>query len=233
MALSDIRTKVADNLNRDDIPDETGGRIDDWINDAKRVICRTHNFAFMETEITASTVDEQQAYSLPDGTNALRFKSEISCELINADACRVPLIKKNKQDLEDMRRYRDTEGYGTPRYYAIQYGQIHLFPAPDHGANNDTAWTLNLEYYGYLDDLSEDTDTDDLIDGFPEVVEALATARGFRFSHEYDKAAQWKADAMAMIFDMVKEDVVMKYGTLEEGMEPRAGSGTYPRTRTW
>ena len=85
MALSDIRTRVAQNINRDDIPDTNGGLIDRWINDAQRRICQSHNFQLMETEADADTVDEQVNYALPiaSGTD-LRFKSEISCELIDA-----------------------------------------------------------------------------------------------------------------------------------------------------
>ena len=36
MALSDIRTRVAANINRADIPDSSGGLIDRWINDSQK-----------------------------------------------------------------------------------------------------------------------------------------------------------------------------------------------------
>lgn len=229
MALSDIRTRVANIVNRDDIPDTAGGLIDTFINDAQRRICKGHNFTFMESEATTSTVDEQQDYSLPTSTGDLRFKSEISLELINSDNYRVPLKRAFKQDLEKDTDYRKSTSSSTPKKYCIQRGQIYLYPIPDHASNSDTAWTLNLEYYGYLTDLSDDTDTNDLITDHPETVEALAASMAFRYAFEEEKAEYWEGKAADMIRDMIKEDFSNKYGNLEEGMEPEAGASCAPR----
>jgi hypothetical protein len=232
MARSDVRTRVAGNINRDDIPDSSGGKIDQWINDAQREICRVHDFGFMETEATVPTVDGQQSYELPDGSGTeLRFKTEINCELINASNGRVDLIKIHKQDAEKRVEYEDSTESGTPRHYAVQYKQLHFYPAPAHASNSNTAWTVNFEYYGYLDDLSADADTNDLIANYPEVVEAAATAAGFRYVGEFDRATYWRAIFKEGLAEMISEDNIVKYGTLEEGMAPRAGAGTYPRKR--
>jgi len=216
MSLSDIRTRVEENLDRDDLTDTQLNR---WINDAQRFICRAHNFSFMETECTSSTVDGQRSYALPDD-----FKSEINCELIDSDDYRVPLTKAHKQDIENKWRYRDTDDPGEPRHYAIQDGQIHLYPEPGHSDNDDTAWTINFEYYGYLDDLSGDSDTNDLIDNHPEVVELIATAYGFRYDHDHEKYRVWLNDGVGMLQAMIQADNTQKFGSLEEGMAPAPGS---------
>lgn len=229
MSLSGIRTRVSNIVNRDDVPDTAGGAIDRFINDAQRRVCRGHNFTFMESEATTDTVDEQQDYSLPTATGDLRFKTEISLELIDTNSYRVPLKRVFKQDAEKKRAYRDSTEIGTPKHYSIQRGQIYLYPAPDHTNNSDAAWTLNLEYYGFLDDLTADSDTNDLISNYPEVVEAVAVSMAFRYVYEEEKAEYWEGKASGMIAEMIKEDFSNKYGNIEEGMEPEEGAGCVPR----
>jgi hypothetical protein len=226
MALSDIRTRVANNINRDDVPDTAGGLIDRWINDAQRRICRSHNFAFMESEADTTLVVDQRNYALPTGSGSdLRFKSEISLEIISAGDVRYRLKRIFKQDAENRYENLDTTDSGRPRNYSLQKGQIYLFPLPD------TALTMNLEYYGFLNDLSADTDTNDLIDDYPEAVEALATSFGYRYAFEEERGDYWEMKATALVNEMIKEDNDNKYGNIEEGMAPEPGAGTYPRAR--
>lgn len=224
MALSDIRTRVATNIDRDDVPDTAGGLIDRWINDAQRRICRSHNFSFMESEADTTLVVAQRNYSLPDASGSdLRFKVEISLEIISSGGDRIRLKRVFKQDAENSDRYISTTETGTPATYAIQKGQIYLYPIPSK------ALTMNLEYYGFLDDVSEDTDTNDLIDNYPEVVEALATAFGLRYALEEERSNYWEEKAQSQVREMIQEDNSNKYGNIEEGMAPEPGAGTSPR----
>ena len=226
MAFSDIRTRVANNVNRDDIPDTAGGLIDRWVNDAQRRICRAHNFSFMESEADTTLVVDQRNYALPTGSGSdLRFKAEISLEIISAGNDRLRLKRIFKQDAERKGEFVSTTKSGTPRKYAIQKGQIYLYPLPG------TALSMNLEYYGYLDDLSADTDTNDLVDDYPDMVEYLATSSALRYALEEERADYWESKATALMKEMIAEDDSNKYGNIEEGMEPEEGAGTYPRTR--
>lgn len=224
MALSDIRTRVANNVNRDDIPDTAAGLIDRWINDAQRRICRAHNFSFMEAEADTTLVVGQRNYALPSASGTdLRFKSEISLEIISAGGDRIRLNRIFKQDAEKDDSFISTTKTGTPRKYAIQKNQIYLYPIPA------TALSMNLEYYGFMGDLSADTDTNDLIDDYPEVVEALATSFAYRYAFEEERANYWESKATAQVLEMVTEDNDNKYGNIEEGMEPESGAGTTQR----
>ncbi len=226
MALSDTRKRVATNINRDDIPDTAGGLVDRWINDAQRRICRAHPFSFMESEADTTLVVSQRNYALPTGSgNDLRFRNEISLEIISSGSDRIRLKRIFKQDAEKKTEFIDTTATGTPRKYSIQKGQIYLYPMPI------AALTMNIEYYGFLDDLSDDTDTNDLIDDYPDVVETLATSFGLRYALEEERADYWESKANALVQEMVKEDNNNKYGNIEEGMEPEAGAGAYPRAR--
>lgn len=228
MSLSAIRTRVANNINRTDIPDVAGGLIDQWINDAQRRICRSYNFVFMESEVNTTLVVAQQAYSIPDGSGTdLRYKTDISLELIDSDNSRIGLKRIFKQDAEYRQEFKDTTETGTPRNYAIQKGQIYLFPKPDK------AITMNLEYYGFLDDLSADTDTNDLISLHPEAVEVIATSLGFRYVFEEERANYWENKGINLISEMVKEDCEKQYGSIEDGMSPEDGAGTSPVTNRY
>ncbi|MCK5018791.1 MAG: hypothetical protein KAS32_17140 [Candidatus Peribacteraceae bacterium] len=226
MSLSDIRTRIADNVNRSDIPDTNGGLIDRWINDAQRQICRSYNFAFMETETQTTTTEDQTSYSIPDGTGTtLRFKSEISLELIEPASSDRKLLKKtSKQDAE--RAFR-TNKSGRPIQYAIQQKAIFFYPTPSGNSGND--WTINIEYYGYLDDLSADIDTNDLVDDFPEALEYLGTALALRYAMEEERAEFWENKFKQFLSGMVQEVDQDRNGTQELGMRPEPGAGTFPQ----
>jgi hypothetical protein len=226
MALSDIRTRVANNINRSDIPDTSGGLIDRWINDAQRRICRAFNFAFMESDADTTLVVGQRNYGLPDAAgDDLRFKAEISLEIIDSNSERVRLKRIFKPDAEWKDRYKDTTETGTPGNYSLQKGQIYLYPTPKD------ALTMNLEYYGYLDDLSDDADTNDLVTNYPEVLEAFSTSSGFRYSYEEERADYWESKGATLVQEMVKESNDNTFTNIEEGIEPEKGAGTTPRRR--
>lgn len=226
MALSDIRTRVASNINRDDIPDTAGGLIDRWINDSQRRICRAYNFTFMESEADTTLVVGQRNYALPTASGSdLRFKAEISLEIISDGSRRFRLKRIFKQDAENDIQFADTSGTGTPRKYSLQKGQIYLYPKPN------TALVMNLEYYGFLDDLTDDTDTNDLVDDYAEVLEAFATSMGYRYVFEEERANYWEGKGTALVNEMIAESRNDRYGNQEEGMAPEPGAGTYPRAR--
>ena len=221
MAMSDVRSRISNNLNRDDITDV---QLLIWINDSQRRICRSHNFAFMETEADTSLVVNQRNYALPTASGSdLRFKAEISLEIIRADSDRQRLKKIYKPNAEWKDEYIDTTEQATPRNYSIQKGQIYLYPIPD------AVLTMNLEYYGFLDDLVDDSDTNTLIDDYPEVIEALGTSFGFRYAFEEERADYWEKKAVSMVNEMVKEESDNTFSNLEEGIEPEKGAGTSPR----
>ena len=226
MALSDIRTRVANNINRDDVPDTIGGKIDRWINDSQRRVQRAFNFAFMESEADTTLVVSQRNYGLPDASGSdLRFKAEISMEIIDSNNERIRLKRIFKQDAEMKNRYSDITETSTPERYCLQKGQIYLYPKPDE------ALTMNLEYYGYLDDLVNDSDTNAMTDDYPEVLEVFATSFGFRWAFEEERANFWEGKAMALVEEMIKESNDNTFTNIEEGMEPEKGAGTTPRRR--
>lgn len=203
-----------------------------YANDLQRELCRAHNFAFMKQEVTRSTADETQKYTVPTaeasgttwtevivGSAILRFKRDISLELINSQSYRVPLIKLHKQLLEDKGILAKETGKGIPRYYDVDQGRIWLYQIPDHDFNADTAWTMNFEFFGYLTDLAAGGNNE-ITDKHPLVLEYGITARGYQFAKDWEAASKWQAKAVDIFNQMVEEDTDLQLSGQEEGFFP-------------
>lgn len=203
------------------------------LNEIQRQICRSHNFAFMKQEVTRDTVDVTQTYSLPtagdsnwteiDSATVLRFKRDISLELINSQSYRVPLIKLHKQILEDKKILAKETGKGIPRYYDIDQKKIWLYAIPYHSLNADTAWSMNFEFYGYFADLPGDgsaTDNNELTNSHNLVLEYGATAKGYIFGKDWAAAEKWRRMSFDIFSQMVDEDLDLQLSGQEEGMFP-------------
>jgi len=240
--LSTLRTRIRNNWPSGFFTDNlTDPQLDTWINDTQRWVCRgtiyvpdeygrqkliCHNFSWQKEESSASTVDRQRRYALPDGTgDVMKFKTEITFEIVKYDGYRRPLTRRLKVDIENDLRFADVEGYGIPECYCLDDGDIWLYKLPDHTYNNNEAFTLNFEYYGFLPELSGDDDHNVLTDDFPEVLEYGATADGFRFARNFEEAEYWEAKKRDMFIQMLKADQHQEFAALEEGFCPAAGQG--------
>ena len=242
MELSELRTIIQANwpsgFHSDDLTD---AKVNTLINNAQRWVCRgsiiagdlvlNHNFSFLKQEVTRSTADQTQTYSLPtagdtdwvtvpSGGTVRKFKSDDTCELINSEDYRIPLIKQIKRNMEEKQEFLNTVGYGIPTYYVIDGGYVGLYRIPDHSYNSDTAYTINLEFYGYLADLSADADTNALTADFPDVLEYHATAAGFRFGFDVEHAEYYERKAKERLIEMITADQDEMFSGLEEGMSP-------------
>jgi len=184
----------------------------------------------MKQEVTRSTVDETQTYSLPVASDSnwtraagpsavLRFKRDISLELINSQEYRIPLIKLHKQLLEDKKILAKETGEGIPRYYDVDQSLIWLYKRPKHSYNAATAWTMNFEFYGYLADLATG-DNNEITDNHNLILEYGATARGFVFGKDWAEVDRWKQMALDIFLQMIDEDTDLQLSGQEEGFFP-------------
>jgi hypothetical protein len=189
----------------------------------------------LERQVTRSTVDEQAEYSLPtaadsdwtdaDSGTVLKYKSEIGCHLLDYQNARVDLKRVYKKDADAKWEYRDTDDAGTPNFYSIQRSKIKFYEKPDHADNNNTAFTVYLDYYGFLADMSSDSDTNDLVSMYPEALEYGATALAYRYLFEEQRADYWESKLKDLTQEMVLESNRYQMGTIEEGMQPQDGCG--------
>ena len=82
----------------------------------------------------------------------------------------------------------DLKTPGRPAEYGIEGNKFRLFPFAD-----DT-YKLLLVYNGYLTDLSSDSDTNDILNDFPDILISGAMADGYRYLGEFDKAMAWEQE---------------------------------------
>lgn len=191
----------------------------------------------MKQEVEQDTVDEQRKYAVPTADDSdwtevesgtvWRFKDEVAegpLELIDAGNSRVALRKRMKTQIESDSKFSDLDDSGTPSDYCIDQGYIWLYHKPDHGANSDSAWTMNLEQYGFLPDLSGDSDTNTVTDDYDEVLEYGATALGYRFGMDIEQAEYWEGQMKKIFDEMVNADITKELASIEGGMEPEKGN---------
>lgn len=234
MTLSAIRSDVQANLPANyHSADLTNAKIDEFINKVQRRICRMWNFEFMKQEVTRSTVDNTQKYAIPSAGDATwseieseivrLFKRSHDCFLINNVNNRVALDKRFKKSIQDDPRFRDETEKGTPSAWAQEQEFIWLFNIPDHQANQNTAWTIHLIFYGYLADLSADGDTNWLVANQPELLEFLATAECYHFGLDFDTRDEYKRKGAELFQELKDEDNDRKISSIEEGLTPQSG----------
>jgi hypothetical protein len=241
--FSTLQTNVNDALEGDSFTNLTATMIKGWINSAMRWVCNgvlvlpnnkilNHNFSFLETEVEASTVNEQRRYDLPveDAANdIMQFKAEKTdgiCELIDYNDYRKQLTKLDKKEIEARTRFVDIADKGIPSHYCIDQSDLWLYPLPDHSANNDEVFIINFEYYGYLITLSDDDDTNYLTGHYPEILKWKATALGFEWAKD-ELANYFENKAKSRLLEMILEDEKKK-GGVEIGMYPKPGQSLAP-----
>jgi len=236
MQFSEIQTIVNDNLEASDFTNWTVAMTKRWINRAVRWACEgqvigagrlliSHDFSFLKNEVQAATIDEQRKYDLPDGSisTVWEFRKDRNVELIDVSNYRRPLTKLHKTDIEDDPDFAYLLDKGIPSHFCIEQSKLWLFPLPDHSFNEDTAWTINMEYYGYLSELSADADTNIFTLKFPDLLEWKATALGMEWSKD-EQVAYFDNKAGEKLMRMITNDQAIDLGGIERGMVPSDGA---------
>ncbi len=247
MSITELRTKIGNNWPTDfatnlGITATNGGTIDGWVNDMQRRICRTYNFQFMKQEVYHNTTDEEQRYALPAGgpdeiwteileEDVRKFKTEISCWLKNAQNYRNQLTRRYKTSIEEDWKFDNTAGYGIPSCYYVDANYLMLFKKPKHSYNNNTAFVMYLNFYGYLADLSDANTTNYITQNYPDILEYGATALGYNFADDDARADKWMDKAKEVFDEMVRADKLAEHAGIEEGIRPAFGQSLAPQGR--
>lgn len=236
MNFLELQTALNDNLEGSQFTTLTDAMKKHWINQAQRWSCEgqvivpgspmiQHNFSFLVCEAQANTVDEQRKYALPDGavSGVWEFRKDKNIELVNSQNYRVSLTKFLKRDIEDDPNFSYLLGKGTPSHFCIEQFDLWLYKLPDHSCNEDTAWTINMEYYGYLADLSADVDTNVLTNKYHDLLEWKATELGFEWAKDTDASAFYGNKAIKRLLEIINNDQAIELGAVERGMQPVPG----------
>jgi hypothetical protein len=243
MDFSQLQASVNDNVETSQFTNWTAALTKRWINRAVRWACEgqiflpetnetfakrqiSHDFSFLINEVEASTVDGQRTYLLPDGTteNVWEFRKDKNIELIDYNDYRLPLLKFFKRDIEDDPEFRYLIEEGVPSHFCIEQSALWLFPLPDHSQNNDEAWSINMEYYAYLPELSDDADTNIFTLKFADLLEFKASSLGFGWAKDTDSEKEYEDRAIRRMIEIITNDQSVALGGIERGCQPTGGA---------
>ena len=146
---TELKTRVADWLNRDDLAD----RVPDFITLAEAQFNRELRIRGMEGRYTASTVTEQKNYALPGGYIQMRNFQ------INND----PITPLEYVTPEIHDRVWGGSKTGLPRMYTLVANEILLGPIPD------SVMTMEMDFYMSFDPLSSTVASNWVLDNAPDL----------------------------------------------------------------
>lgn len=157
--LSDLRTNIADDINRSDLSTQ----IDKAINRAIRFY-RRDRFWFQETSGTFATVASQQVYSTADG---------IPSDIAEIDYVKITydtnwIVELDPATLQEVQNLNIGNYTGKPEKYAFYQQKFYLWPLPD------AAYTVTVFYTKNYTDLSSGSDSNDYTNYAQELIENRA-----------------------------------------------------------
>lgn len=157
--FSQLRTRIADKLNRSDL----NSQINESINAAIEFYA-AYRFWFSETTGTFSTIASQEAYGIADGIPSTI--AEIDYLKITISSTDQPDIEKRPiQWIQERNEGRST---GTPSYYAWYQNKIYFSLIPD------AIKTITVFYKKSYAELSADSDTNDFTTYARKLIESHA-----------------------------------------------------------
>lgn len=157
--LSDLRTNIADDINRSDLSTQ----IDKAINRAIRFY-RRDRFWFQETSSTFTTIASQQAYGTADG---------IPSDIAEIDHVKIAyqsdwVVELDPVTLQEIQNLNIGNYTGNPEKYAFYANKFYLWPIPD------AAYTVTVFYTKNYSDLSSGSDSNDYTNYAQELIENRA-----------------------------------------------------------
>lgn len=158
MNLSALRTEV---LNHGFDPVQFGSaRVNQYLNDGYRLICRRVDYYVEEATSDFTTTVGTSAYPWP--TNLARLRS-----------LRLPDFSQELEAVSLRDIDRSTNTSGQPSYYALDGGNVHVYPSPDG------VYNLELRYWAMPTELVNDADTPNLPDDWHHLLWVYACAIAF------------------------------------------------------
>lgn len=166
---TDLKTAIANALNRDDLTTE----IPQFIAWAERHFNRELWADARQDYVSASVSTE--ALALPSDFERVRA-------IYLDDAPRISLIQVTLDDLRDFYSASDT---GRPTHYAISGGTLYLGPIPSQ------SYTLKMHYIQSVPALSDSQTTNWLLTAHSDLYRAGSLHEAFSFTKDEERASYW------------------------------------------
>lgn len=166
-----------------------------FINQRIKRICDFFDFSFLRQIIEYNIEPGRKSYVIPqnfknDGLFFLKKENYYQPLYITSDH---NIILKFKPE------YR-----GEPRYVLLGSRLFSLFPIPDK------EYTLQLLYYGYLNELEQDNDKNYLTETQPQLIIDGVCADVFAFLFEYEQARYYEEKFNQGLILLKRQDVVRR-----------------------
>ena len=172
---SEIKTGVANYLNRDDLTSSIPDFITLTENRLDRELRARVNLVRVETTTTADTA----FYDLPSDLIELR---NVTYETSSNNSYALSYLSP-----ESGSREYGSVGSGAPRAYTNLGKNIQLFPTPDG------AYTLGLSYFKKLVPLSDSVTTNDILNSFPDLYLFGSCLEGAIYLNDTDQTQRFMA----------------------------------------
>ena len=172
---SEIKTGVANYLNRDDLTSSIPDFITLTENRLDRELRARVNLVRVETTTTADTA----FYDLPSDLIELR---NVTYETSSNNSYALSYLSP-----ESGSREYGSVGSGAPRAYTNLGKNIQLFPTPDG------AYTLGLSYFKKLVPLSDSVTTNDILNSFPDLYLFGSCLEGAIYLNDTDQTQRFFA----------------------------------------
>ena len=203
MNYSELKTNIADYLNRSDLTSQ----IDKFIDTTEAELNRKVRDKDMIKRATATA--DAQYLTLPDD-----WLEVINVEIQSGDFS--PLLQQSMESLDVFRKAND-DSSGQPKYFAIVDGTLELAPTPD------TSYTLQLTYYGKITALSDSNTSNFVLASHPDVYLYGALKQASIYLMEDDRVQMFTAQ-----FELALEEMRMQQERAAFGK-----GSLIPRKRTY
>jgi hypothetical protein len=191
--FSELKTSVANYLNRDDLTSV----IPDFITLTENRINRELRSRANVTRVTTTTTSGTDIYDFPADLIELRSVSYVSGSTKNALSYMTP---------ESGTREYGTTANGTPRAYSSLGKVLKLIPTPD------AAYTIELIYYNQLASLSDSRTTNNILTEFPALYLYGACLEGAIFLNDSDEITRFDAIFNRTLSDIQQSEEKARYG---------------------
>ena len=183
---TELKTRVADWLNRDDLAD----RVPDFITLAEAQFNRELRIRGMEGRYNASTVAEQKNYALPGGYIQMRNFQ------INND----PITPLEYVTPEIHDRLWGGSKTGLPRMYTLVANEILLGPIPD------SVMTMEMLFYKKISSLSPSNTTETMLTENPDIYLYGALLEAEPFIMNDERVPLWMQGFSQAVADLQEQD---------------------------
>ena len=192
MTYDELKTNIANFLNRSDLTDQ----LDFFIDATEAEFNRRLRTKDMIKRATATA--DAQYMSLPTD-----WLEAINIEITSNDFR--PLFQQSIESL-DVYRKANNNVTGQPIYYAIVDNSLELVPTPD------TSYTLQLTYYGTIDALSDSNTSNFISNSYPDAYLYGALKHASIYLMEDDRVALFTQQFEKALEEMRLEQEKAEFG---------------------